>query len=175
MKRLLYLSVAALMALTVSCKKDDILQNSIILDNYIIDAADADIRVSEDDMESGRYSFLFDLSIPDTRRQLELMCSSSFDGKKIDLTKVIESEADHWWIDGYEDGKNIFSTSGSSSSENGFFQSGTLQIKKGKKGEGVIDFSIILKNGKTRGTKDGKDHTLEINFKGPAKLVENFQ
>ena len=173
MKKLFYLALAALMVLVVSCKKDEARKNSIVLAGV---GAAADVSISESELDGGVYHIVFDFSTNDSRKTLTLVCTSSLDGKKIDLTKVIDSAAGSWDIMCYgEGGHNLFWTSSSSTSPNGYFQSGTLQIRKGRERAGVIDFSIILKKGKTRGTADNNDLSLEIDFNGPVKTVESFE
>jgi hypothetical protein len=173
MKRILYLTFAALLLMAVSCKKDENHKNSFKFDG--VDAI-PEVSISKSEMEQGDYAILFAFSTHDTQKTLWLTCSSSLDGKTIDLTKGIASEAGSWQISCYgEGGGSLFVTNGGGMLSNGWFQSGTLQVKKGEKGDGTVDFSIILKKGKTKGTIDNNDHTVEINFNGPVRLVAGFE
>ena len=170
MKRLLFFALAASVALAVSCKKDEKQQNSIVFDGITYTV---DVSINKSALENDAYQF--SIQFPDGK-YMTVNCRSTFDGKTIDLTKVPEAEGDYWNISCYgEGGKNYFSIFSDPSLSNGKFQSGTLKVTMGDKGPGTVDFSISLKKGKTSKTHDNNDHTVEIKFNGPVKLVTGLE
>jgi hypothetical protein len=169
MKKILSISLAALMMLAaVSCKKDETSQNSFVLDgvSYAVTA-----EIGQHLLDFGSYELFFTLS---NGNCFFITCNSSYDGKVIDLTKKTDPNNGSWSISGRIEEAQI-QINGSGEYSTGRFESGTLQVKKGNEGEGTIDFSIILKGGKVISNSDNKEHTIEVKFNGPVKLVAGFE
>ena len=177
MKRFIYILLSAIVALSVSCKKENNINNSIVIDGVSMNIEN--IYLVKSSYQSNKYEF--HVSFDGREDNLEIQIDGDEHlGKDVDLSKKEEKGVEYfgcwWWnisfwgndFDFFADGCPVEVSDIASPFP---FESGTLSVKNlGEDEDGVPTIQICLKNGKVRGT-DEEIHSVELNFKGKVNLV----
>ena len=175
MKKVILFSLAALLALAVSCKKEDKVVNSFIIDGV---SKDIENIYLEKLCYTKDKNYNIFVSVDGEEDNIQFMLDGeSHIGKEVDLSKKDPEIHQGWfWVfDYYGNGFDI-KADGEPVEQSDFprdtFESGTLLVKNlGEDKDGVPTLQISLKNGKVLDT-DEQPHSVEFNFKGKVKLVE---
>ena len=172
----MYIFLAAIVALSVSCKKENNINNSIVIDG--VSKSIENICLVESYYRADKYDFRVSFDGKEDNLQIQLEGEEHV-GKDVDLSKKEEKGAEYqgwWWgiyfwgndFDFFADGCPVVLSDSASPFP---FESGTLSVKNlGEDGNGVPTIQISLKNGKVKGT-DEEIHSVELNFKGKVNLV----
>ena len=177
MRKFFYLLFAAIVALSVSCKKENKISNSIVIDGASKNIENMYLVKSY--YQSNKYDFR--ISFDGWEDNFEIMLDGNEHlGKDVDLSKKEEDkgpEFSGWWwsiifwgndFDFFADGCPVELSESATPFP---FESGTLSVKNlGEDEDGVPTIQISLKNGKVLGT-DEEIHSVELNFKGKVNLV----
>ena len=155
-------------AVFTSCSKDNDDDNPPAPKTQIVvlDGVEKPIVKAEyEDKGSGNYNLYLYLSA-DRKEKVEVQLNKDLHmtGSPVDLTKQEkEHEGKFYWTVNYygADGKRIIDTWGKPGSSYPVFTTGTLTMS----GDPTGTINIKLENGRVKG-KDGKEHTITLNYNG---------